>query len=339
MDGLRSAPLPNRARSWQEPHENSEVIPLLLTTAALISMLFQLTNLIFRLFFPHYCVKYTAFDADSGKQLQSELAVAAEQGMVATRSQDHTPGRLPNGGQAIESDGAISSAKSRKRRNAQEAGIVSQRDKVKRRRTSAAKERSGTPASRNAVHEENSGYRRQSTPPVLPYADGLERPNDGFEVRIVTDKRPPTYSVMARDGTSPLDAHRSLEVDVPHDVSGITEQRQASRDVAMTVESVRNPADKSPSHMNRIPKATHKKFSEDEALVMSAAPLKDSIKDEVAQTALLAVNDETGSEDEAPEMVTALRGHDQARLAANEAARVVERYELRYTYNLNYLCC
>ncbi|KAL8831291.1 MAG: hypothetical protein Q9191_000947 [Dirinaria sp. TL-2023a] len=271
-------------------------------------MLFRFANTIFRHLFPACCASRTAVGADPEEQIQSELAAAARQGMVATRSQDHTPEKPDDVDQITEFDSAIPSVKSQKRRDAQEAGIANQRDQVKKRRTSGAKERSGISASKKAVHQEKSESRHQADPPVLPHANGTERPNDGIEVRIVTERGLPANLVNAGDSTH---AAQSLEPDAPHSVLDIAAERQEQRDATALSESTRQPADKSTRDVDQTPKAAHKKFSEEEALLLSTTSTKDSPKDEMAQTTLLAVNDETASDDEAPETVTTQKAKEK----------------------------
>lgn len=291
--------------------------------------IFRLNNWLSHLLFRFYCANPTQLDVSPGEQLRSELAAAAEYEMVATRSQDHTPGRVHDVSQSADSDAKSHLGKGKKRRNMSEASTIEERDRSKRRRTNASPEHLGSSASQKVAPQENSHSRRQTAhSTILTYENGLDRPNDGIEVRIVTNARSPNNLVTAGGRTPPINHRQPPEVDSSNDVSAIATQPKPMQSAPTTAQTTQQSAYKNMSDVEQTPKAAHKRFTEEEAFAISRPASDDGRKDDAAQTTSLAVNDETGSEDEAPETVTASQGHHQALLAANEAAQVVERYNL-----------
>ena len=260
-------------------------------------------------------------DLEVEKQIFSELEVAAKPGMVATRSQE--PGivadfeeSLPNG---------TSKSESAKKRSWPDPHADPDGSRVSKRRKQTTKE--------NTVSQKN-GYERLPIPVVAPSTNISNIPRDGIEVRIVNSIKPkllPPESLAYSGGKGV--GHPSEQEATRHTTKE-PRSRPLSHEIAAGSSSPRK-SFKAPRALENkqsspaIASATHKRFGS-EGLQEEQPLASDNV---IGISTKVQVD--TESENEAPETLTASKGFNQARSAANEVAKIAELY-VRFS-NLNFL--
>jgi len=269
---------------------------------------------------------------DPEQQILAELAAAAEQAMVATRSQDHTPRSPPKKGKspAVAEDtpsGKLSRA-SQKRKYEQEAIVDGGHQSTKRKRSSAALEQRDTCDYSNSKFEkrrtvlQQSNGNKQSTVPIAPPTDVTGLPNDGIEVRVVVNKRPSKTA-------SPEDEKAVLPNSSPNtdDQKSSTRNGQANKgDPPKAGNTLSDPLKPSGLQTSHSPsKARHKRFDDEEPILEPLPTPPDATHDDTKQLVHPGKEDEAESDDEAPETITASTGLDQARHATGEADKAMKR--------------
>ena len=268
------------------------------------------------------------------QQILSELATAAEAGMVATRSQEPAPvvhlGKLPPNG--------TSEAETTKKRRLSELHPDLHDERILKRRVEIPAE---TP------HPRNKGGHRELIPTVLPSINSPNIPNDGIEVRVVNGRksRPsPSNHAAKSDETDhghtgqPENSHVATK---PPD--NLVSQKTAEK-VSYPASPIKTPGkpDSKPSSPASV-KAKHKRFGSEEIPEDDPLPLNDEMAtfDEIAPP--VKVQDGFDSEDEEPETITTSKGFSEARSTANEAARVAGKYVIALTTHFylidQYLTC
>jgi len=269
---------------------------------------------------------------DPEQQILAELATAAEQAMVATRSQDHTPRSPPKlvKSPAVAEDtpsGKVSRV-SQKRRFVPEVLVDGGHQNTKRRRSNAASEQpdphtisSSKSAQRRTVLQQSNGN-KQSTVPIAPPTDAPGLPNDGIEVRVVINKR--LSKTASPEDEKAVQANSSPESDAQDSSTrnGRGNKEAPLRDVKAPSALFR-PSGLQTSHSPN--KARHKKFDDEEPLITSLPTPPDAARDDAKQMVQSEKEDEAESDDEAPETITASKGLDQARHATEEANKAMKR--------------
>jgi hypothetical protein len=269
---------------------------------------------------------------DPEQQILAELAAAAEQAMVATRSQDHTPRSPPKKGKspAVAEDtpsGKLSRA-SQKRKYEQEAIVDGGHQSTKRKRSSAALEQSDTrdyshsnSEKRRTVFQQSNGH-EQLTVPIASPTDAPGLPNDGIEVRVVVNKRPSKTA-------SPEDDKAALPNSSPNLDAQDSSIRNGQANKGEPWKAIKKPSDllKPPGlQISYSPsKARHKRFDDEEPMTEGLPTPPDVARDDAEQMVHRGKEDEAESDDEAPETITASTGLDQARHATEEVDRAMKR--------------
>lgn len=266
------------------------------------------------------------------QQILAELAAAAEQAMVATRSQDHTPRSPPKKGKslAVAEDtpsGKLSRA-SQKRKYQQEAIVDGGHQGTKRKRSSAALEQSDTRNPSNWKSEQRrtvlkpSNGNKKSTVPIASPTDAPGLPNDGIEVRVVVNKRS-SKTASPEDGKA-VQPNSSPKLDAQ---DSSTRTGQANKgDPLKAVKTPIDPLKPSGLQTSHSPsKARHKRFDDEEPMMEPLPTAPDAAHDDTKRLVHPGKEDEAESDDEAPETITASRGLDQARHATEEADKAMKR--------------
>ena len=275
------------------------------------------------------------FEPDPEKQILSELAVAAQQGMVATRSQDHTPsspkGQRKNVVAAEETPSEKPCGTTHKRKYGQATTTNVGLGSRKRRRSSAASGLIGHPARSKGRPAEEPTLRSsinglyQSPVPIVTPTNDPELPNDGIEVRIVTDTRSPKDAFTASDKLVQSKSRPDLGSQVSSQKHATQEKSVLHRDLTTSKDLSNVASSLGTDSRSKIPKATHKRFDDGEPMTASLPTPPDAERDDVERTVPPKADDEAESEDEAPETITVSTGLSQARLATEEADKATKR--------------
>lgn len=242
------------------------------------------------------------------EQLLAELARVAEQGMVATRSQDRTPRSPKRNGEkatAVEETplGKVSEA-ARKRKRSEPETTRGAQGNGKRRRSSANSER---PVNFLSAKELENGSRI---------------PNDGIEVRIVTNETSPTPVSLEQDQTTQTQDNSKSTIKSPK-----KKRRQAINGESQQAFAAAGPKSAAPGDAKssgKPVKAKHKKFDEDEPMLATESNAPNISPD--AEVEDPSPQEEGGeSDDEAPDAIAASTGLNQARHAVEEAGKASKR--------------
>jgi len=252
--------------------------------------------------------------------------------MVATRSQDHTPRSPPKKRKslAVAEDtpsGKLSRA-SQKRKYEQEAIVDGGHQSTKRKRSSAASEQSDTCTHSNSKSEQRRTVlqqcngNKQSTVPITSPTDAPGLPNDGIEVRVVVNKRP--------SKTASPEAEKAVLPNCPPNLNAQASSPRNGRgnkgDPLKAVKTPSDPLKPSGLQTSHSPsKARHKKFDDEEPMIEPLPTPPDAAHDDAKQLVHPGKEDEAESDDEAPEIITASTGLDQARHANEEADKSMKR--------------
>ena len=248
------------------------------------------------------------------QQILQELAVAAETRMVSTRSQE--PGLVvdfeqkpPKGTPGLTNT---------KRKSPSESHSETQGSRPHKRY-------------KEATPDGQASFIRGNTKPLIPVVSptkGRSLPNDGIEVRIANgpehDASKQCPSTFEKN-TPPESPSQQDDVHTSRYTSGDSIQRHAKVERALAKHSpgpLIQANGRAMLHSNNKPK--HKRFGSQDPPEEPLLALENS--GDPADTSKPSTNAqmENESEDEAPETILASTGLDQARSAANEAAKVAE---------------
>ncbi len=274
----------------------------------------------------------TSRKSDPEQQILAELAAAAEQTMVATRSQDHTPRSPPRLGNrpAVAEDTPLRklSKASQKRSFASNTIVDGGNQGTKRKRSNAASEQRDTrdyshpnAEPRRIVLQESNG-RKQSTVPIAPPTDAPGLPNDGIEVRVVVNRR--SSQTASLEDKKAVPSNSSPNMDTPD--SSIKNDRVNEGDPLKAVKTPSEPL--KPSGLQNLhspSKARHRRFDNEEPMIQPLSTHPDAAHDATKQLVRSEEEDEADSDDETPETITASIGLEQARHATEEADRAMKR--------------
>ena len=300
-------------------------------------------------FFSHNISGDSEISLQIDQQIQIELEQAAARGMVSTRSQDNTP--ITGTSQNVE--------RGKKRKTSKEREDSSAPPATKRRRGSAnldgeaalsssAREQ-GRPRRRgsariandNVIHvidhkdsvQEPSLQGSPTTPAPLPgiNSDQMLEDEEDKAVEVVMKKPDSTEDT----GSEALVAHERVKLGVEGATQSLNgrAKKKKMKDSERVVNAHKNSANvdtkskKSTESFTTAAKPSHKRFGSEEIEVPSTISTI-GIEERKAGPGEL-FEDESASEDEAPEMVTASAGFDKARKSALEAAKIAARYYFR----------
>ena len=291
------------------------------------------------------------------EQIRSELEQAAEQGMVSTRSQDNTPtGGASHSSQELYPQVVVVD----KKRKAIDGAKESPAQAVTKRRRRSAKSngdaapsssarKPGRPRKRpyaetvngdtvhaidlNGSESEPSTQSSRSNSPQTPKNTIGQTNNDDKEdraIKVVVDE--PDHNMgfddevlEAYDQVKPYSdgATRSRKGKTPKkrtkDSDGIAGADGNGADIS-TLEK------KPETYSATTAKASHKRFGSEDIEVLGTVPSAVTEGREGGREDL--ADDESESEDEAPETVTVSAGFDKARASTLDAAKVAARYIL-----------
>lgn len=227
--------------------------------------------------------------------------------MVATRSQYHgrTQEALSGENQAGESE-ELQRTDGKRRRISNGAKSAIKHDSAQRRPTSSLGETSNASLRGREISESHSQTQRPLYSLGSPAKNDHRPPNDGIEVRIVTDARIPfqTPGVDEADKSIDTSARQDDELNAdPH-----SSESKSAKSTEQITKTANDRCDE--EHLSEMAKP----MSEDHDFTNS-----------VSQVACEPADDQFESDDEAPEVVTASLAHDQAKQAKNEAARAIQQ--------------
>ena len=261
-------------------------------------------------------------DLEVEKQILSELEAAANRRMVATREQE--PGLFAELEKSPPK--GISKPKSARKTSWPDPHADPDGSRVSKRRKQTTKE--------NTISRIN-GQERLPIPVVAPSTNITSIPRDGIEVRIFN---PIKHKLLQPESMGYSDGGKGpgqpSEQEATRHTTKEPHRRPVKREISEGSFSPRIPF-KAPRTLDNkqsspaIASATHKRYGseglQDEQPLTSDNAIGLSTKVQI----------DTESEDEAPETLTASKGFDQARSAANEVARIAELYVC--FFNLNFL--
>lgn len=292
-------------------------------------------------------VDEVALSQASDKQLQSELDQAAEQGMVATRSQDHTLDDVEV--QDIIENGPPSDDRSNKRKSVGGYGLTPEQvgDKKRPRTFKSTEDEASTPTSTepsNTITAEGSNGSSKRKHRQITQEEDMTMQDVVAASTPPPNASPPStkrrlkahagQEVMKSVVINPLEGTRPAKV-VPEEVGEVAQDLMTSQPVQRRkkskeerdtpsyetseldmggLDTVAEPAKTKPSPA-KAAKATHKRFGSEE--VENLEPVLE------AEGTAQAINAELSeeSDDEAPEAVTVSAEKDKARTAALEAEK------------------
>ncbi len=263
------------------------------------------------------------FHSEAKQQLQYELARAILEKMVSTRSQENTPPSNDRRGLSVNGSPPASTKKRKAERSSE---TIPSKAATKRRKESATKATLSVVLVSNGRALTSAPQLVQPTPNQIAPQDNKISERDtsssGKTAPVVASLQPaeiastPTDVVDSRAGTS-----TDLD-EIPEKCKASKKGRRAhSPDLASespAVETLPNP-----------PKAIHKRFDNKDLNPSNLTPSSTNIEDPSIVAPLkehVEGKDEADSSDEAPEIVTASAGLNQARAAVSEAAKVAKRY-------------
>ncbi|KAL2047247.1 hypothetical protein N7G274_001266 [Stereocaulon virgatum] len=307
---------------------------------SMFSRLFHNTRSIFPL--PNSLVD-APLTADPDQQSQTELAKAVEEGMVATRSQDHTLDDLDV--QDVVDQMPLSLRLKKGKVTGGEDGTPDQGTARKRRRTEGNSENGGVIATDASIHKDdtstgqggengdfdgNNGRLRQDSPESRTTS-----------VQLHTSQRNDDVDEEARtsvtEGVQVEEKPRSIVQNDDNDIISSSTSPQTTRrrkklskqDAAHgDLEHDRTPKDElfksSEGNVPPVVKATKKRFGSEDIEMPITAPKAPEVEDVVDRTSVDASSE---SEDEAPETVTASAGLEKARAKAFETAETIARFK------------
>ena len=248
------------------------------------------------------------------QQILQELAAAAETGMVSTRSQE--PGlvvdfeqRPPKGTSGLTNN---------KRKSLSE---------------SHSDTHGGRPHKRHkeVTPDGQASFASGITKPLIPVVSPTEDsniPNDGIEVRIANG---PEYDASEQrssafeKNTTPKSPSQQDDVHTTQETSRNSVKGHAKMERSLVIHSsgaLIKTNGRAVSNSNGKPR--HQRFGSQDPPERPLLALKNSGGPPNTSKLPINVRKEEESEDEAPETISASTGLDQARSAANEAAKVVE---------------
>ena len=273
------------------------------------------------------------------KQLLSELAVAADQAMVATRSQDNTP-RGPNrptgeslGNPKDSHQKPLGTFQKRKHDPINRTDVTEGR--AKRRRSSAASVSSSlAPGNQDSITADSSlpvtVDENQPPPPSdLPQTNRNGPPNDGIEVRIVARTHSPRMALAEAQMSSPPATQpkkASLKTS-----RGRGKQREGKPETDITpAADQKQKGSEGLGTAQILQKATHRRFDGEESTPAALSTPPGPADDNAASAAASRDNGEAESDNEAPETIAVSAGLDQARRAIEEAEKATKRYNPKH---------
>ena len=287
-----------------------------------------------RIFLPIKPAILSTYISGPEKQLLSELAAAAQQVMVATRSQDHTS-RSPNSQERYVLGAENTTFEeplkiTRKRACEQDASTDAGQAKAKRRRPSADSDPQTPPIhgqgrfAEDVVRVSTSGY-DQSCIPTLPPTNDSKLPNDGIEVRI-----PTTIHLPKGAPGKPQIPEQSANTDPTAQDSWERRKGRVKTESQADIEASRDLSDftnpQGTEMPNRTPKATHKRFGDEESLTANLPTPQEPARIEAKRDLYSKETNGAESDDEGPETITASTGLNQARHAVEEADKARNRF-------------
>ena len=269
-------------------------------------------------------------DLSPEKQILSELSAAAEQAMVATRSQNHTPRRPQSRKKNLSAAEHTASRESLrttgKRAREQGASTDAGQAKAKRRRSSADSDLQTSPIqgqrkSAGDVARVPTSGDDKSYIPTLPQTYDPKLPNDGIEVRIPTT----IHSPRGASGEPQLPAHPEQVDPGAQDSYGRWVKSESQAEIEASKDPLDSTSPQATEAPNRTPKPRHKRFDDEESLpaILPTTPVPAYVEAEQG----LSSKETNGAEsdDEGPETITASKGLDQARHAVEEAEKAGKR--------------
>ena len=254
------------------------------------------------------------------QQILQELAVEAETEMMSTRSQE--PGLVVDFQQKPpkEKPGLANT----KRKSSSE----SLSDTLSSRPHKRYKE-----ATLDGKPSLASGNTKPFIPIVSPTKDS-RIPNDGIEVRIANafvHDTPEWRSSTFENNTNPESPSQQDDVPIARETSRDSVQRHAEVGRSLVI-NASGPSIQTNggaiSHFNGKPK--HRRFGSQDPPERPLSASENSGSPAITSKLPINVQMDEESEDEAPETISASNGLDQARSAANEAAKVAEACVVLY---------
>lgn len=253
-------------------------------------------------------------ESEVDQQILQELAVAAETGMVSTRSQE--PGLVvdfeqkpPKGTPGLTAT---------KRKSPSESHFETHGSRPHKRY-------------KEATPDGQASFVSGNTKPLIPVVSPTKNsniPNDGIEVRIAngpehdgSERRPTAFEKHA----PPESPSQQDDVHTTRDTSEISVKQNAKVGrslVRHSSEALVQTNGKAILHSNGKPK--HKRFGSQDPPERPLLALANSGGPAVVSKLPIHLQMDDESEDEAPETISASTGLVQARSAANEAAKVAE---------------
>lgn len=257
-------------------------------------------------------IENTAFEIE--QQILSELVVAAEIGMVATRFQEP---EVVVDFKKSPPKGTPHSGSKRKRLSSDHDSIAEDGRAAKR-----CKEMGAVRAS-PLVH----GSGNLKIPVVAPLVDNTNTPRDGIEVRIVNDHGPDlSHSVSKVEAGSTKPNRQLLQPFVRKSSNSPIKENVVAKSLLRLNSSKGLKIPDKQMSPSDVPKAEHKRFGSEDLREEHPSNLDPDVVNGTMTGNPVKVEVDIESENEAPETVTASKGLDQARSAAIEAAKVADTY-------------
>ena len=239
------------------------------------------------------------------QQNLQDLAVAAETGMVSTRSQE--PGLVVDFEQKPPKG---------------TPGLTNTK------RKSSSESHSDTLGSRphkrhkEATQDGKASFASGNTKPLIPIVSPTRDsniPNDGIEVRIANGHErdnPEGRPSSLENNTPPESPSQQDDVHITRETSGNSAKRHAGVGRSLVTHS------SEPIQTNGKPR--HKRFGSQDPPERPLPASQNNSGPAISSELPINVQMDEEPEDEVPEIISASTGLDQARLAANEAAKVAE---------------
>ena len=261
------------------------------------------------------------------QQIQAELAAAVKEGMVTTRTQDHT---LPSNILHNDTGEASPSTRLKKRKNGGGLDAAPAVPSAKRRRRTLGLDT-----------DEEASHTIVSSPPENNDHAPVSRLHEGQTTRDTGEKRASkTHALQAAEVKTSAPGSPTTSVSIAPDAftDGLKEMRQATAAGHLLDRNSRNSqsTSKTTSILKRgdskyvemdlvtSTKATHKRFGSNEPEELQWTQTNGTKSITVNGNGLEELKDDT-SEDEAPEMVTATKGLTDSRITIAEAAKAAQR--------------
>ena len=248
-------------------------------------------------------------DSEADSQILSELATAAEAGMVATRSQEFEI--VPEIKEPFTE--GITRASAGKRKTSADSSVGNEYGSGSKRVKGAAM-RSSTPN----MHETST----PRIPIVAPTPNNFSIPRDGIEVRISKTSGPQlSRSVSPKVGESvtPMPSSPKEEQQITVAATSTHEQQHPR----LGASPLLNITEAENQISQPKPNRKHKRFGREEpspeALTASNGDTSSEVRDRLSRE----IEPSVESDDEAPEIVTASASLVQARSVASEAAKTI----------------